>query len=545
MVAALGILALLGPLPVADAQPSVPDAPVNVTATPGDAQVTLAWTPGDDNGSTIIRYEYTYDENGVATSVWFPIPNSNRHTTGYTVTGLTNGTAYQFYLRAINLEGNGAVATAVSVPAVPATTPDPVTQVVATPGNSQATLTWIPGFDGGSPVLYYEFRQREGNNPYSPWSIMVGSDATTTSYTVTGLTNGVTYRFQVRAVNAIGPTPLPTPPPPDPEPEPEEEEGEADPEPEEEEPEEEEPETTEPDTTEPKDDEPDTTEPEEGRARRRRTGGRGAGHDRAPKRTSPKKKNRRKRSRTRPSPKKKTSRTPPSPKRRNQKTTNQKKTEPEEEEPDDEQEEEPEPEKPVVPIVVPPAGSTFYSGSMSSPGPEYLHRLLAGRPPPLPPRRRWRRHRRRVLAAPHPPRGHRPPKRADRAGPTIITDLYTTLVNAACATVEGTAPCGGDPLSAPPTLPPAGHRLYSGDVITGPGFCANRSLGGPTTYPHDSNGDGVADVCSLPYTRREAIARQQAGDTLAKTFPAQFETLGPNQLPGPGHRRLRRRPRRL
>ena len=104
-----------------------------------------------------------------------------------------------------------------------------------------------------------------------------------------------------------------------------------------------------------------------------------------------------------------------------------------------------------------------------------------------------------------------------------LADLYTTLVNTACATIEGTAPCGGDPLSAPPALPPAGSSFYSGPTITGPGFCANRSLGGPTTYPHDSNGDGIADVCSLPYTRREAIARQQAGDTLAKTFPAQFQ----------------------
>ena len=73
-------------------------------------------------------------------------------------------------------------------------------------------------------------------------------------------------------------------------------------------------------------------------------------------------------------------------------------------------------------------------------------------------------------------------------------------------------------------MPPAGHRLYSGEVITGPGFCANRSLGGPTTYPHDTDGDGVADVCSLPYTRREAIARQLAGDTMAATFPEQFQT---------------------
>ena len=485
MLAALGILSLLGPLPTAGAQPSVPAEPVNVTATPGDAQVTLAWTPGADNGSTIIRYEYTYDENGVPVNVWYPIPGSNRHTTGYTVTGLTNGTAYRFHLRAVNYEGNGAVATAVSLPAVPATTPDPVTELTATPGNSQATLTWIPGSDGGSPILYYEFRQRAGNDPYSPWSIMVGSNATTTSYAVTGLTNGVTYRFQVRAVNAIGPTPLPTPP--DPEPEGEEpdttEPDTTDPEPEE-------PETTEPDTTDPEPEEPETTEPE----------------------TDPE---------------------PEEPETTEPDTTDPEPEEPKEEESEqDEPEEEPEPEEPettepekedpVTPIVVPPAGSRFYSGEVIT-GPDFCANFSLGGPLlypydadgdgiadvcSLPYTRREaiaRQHALIALANHHP-------------------HLYTSLVNAACAATEGTAACGGQTLSALPPLPPAGSRFYSGDVITGPGFCANWSLGGPTTYPHDSDGDGIADVCSLPYTRREAIARQHAGNVLAKTFPAQFQT---------------------
>jgi hypothetical protein len=77
-------------------------------------------------------------------------------------------------------------------------------------------------------------------------------------------------------------------------------------------------------------------------------------------------------------------------------------------------------------------------------------------------------------------------------------------------------------LVGPPAVPiNDGGPFYSG-IITGPSFCANRSLGGPTTYPHDSDGDGVADVCALPYTRREAIARQLAGDVLAATNPAAF-----------------------
>ncbi len=66
-------------------------------------------------------------------------------------------------------------------------------------------------------------------------------------------------------------------------------------------------------------------------------------------------------------------------------------------------------------------------------------------------------------------------------------------------------------VSAPPRPvdPPSADEFFSG-VITGPNFCANNSLGGATTYAFDSDGDGVADICSLPFTRREAVARQNA-----------------------------------
>ena len=61
--------------------------------------------------------------------------------------------------------------------------------------------------------------------------------------------------------------------------------------------------------------------------------------------------------------------------------------------------------------------------------------------------------------------------------------------------------------------------------MTGPGFCANLSLGGARTFAFDSDGDGVADVCSLPYTRREAVARQNAADALAQLYPLQYRRL--------------------
>ena len=72
--------------------------------------------------------------------------------------------------------------------------------------------------------------------------------------------------------------------------------------------------------------------------------------------------------------------------------------------------------------------------------------------------------------------------------------------------------------------PGAGSSFYSG-VITGPGFCFDRSLGGPVTYPIDSDGDGVADVCALSRTRRAAVARQLAMERLAAALPERFKVL--------------------
>ena len=66
-------------------------------------------------------------------------------------------------------------------------------------------------------------------------------------------------------------------------------------------------------------------------------------------------------------------------------------------------------------------------------------------------------------------------------------------------------------------------QFFSG-IIAGPDFCTNHSLGGPRTFAFDSDNDGVADVCSLPYTRREAIARQNALVTLVTLNRQRFRT---------------------
>ena len=84
-------------------------------------------------------------------------------------------------------------------------------------------------------------------------------------------------------------------------------------------------------------------------------------------------------------------------------------------------------------------------------------------------------------------------------------DSTENLAADACATRTVSDP-------PPPVAPALAQAFFSG-VIDGPDFCTNLSLGGPRTYAFDSDGDGVADVCSLPYTRREAVARQNALET--------------------------------
>ena len=89
-------------------------------------------------------------------------------------------------------------------------------------------------------------------------------------------------------------------------------------------------------------------------------------------------------------------------------------------------------------------------------------------------------------------------------------DNPADLAKDACATNRVTAP-------PPPVDPTLASQFFSG-VIDGPDFCTNLSLGGPRTYAFDSDRDGVADVCSLPTTRREAVARQNALESF--TTPA-------------------------
>ena len=127
--------------------------------------------------------------------------------------------------------------------------------------------------------------------------------------------------------------------------------------------------------------------------------------------------------------------------------------------------------------------------------------------------------------------------------PKGLGDAADDLAQDACgrAARDGDSGRSVSPLP-PPVYPTLAGRFFSG-VIDAPSFCANRSLGGPATYAHDSDSDGVADVCALPYTRREAVARQYALEAAFADHPP-IQSRPRHRLHRPRHPRLRRRSRR-
>src|SRR6266508_3002075 len=166
-----------------------PPAPTSLVATPGNAQVSLSWNAS--TGATSYNVKRSTTSGGPYTTIATGVTATN-----FTNTQLVNGTTYFFVVTAVNSAGesgnsNQASATPqLSVPPAP-------TNLVATPGDGQVSLSWNASSGATS---YNVKRSTTSGGPYST----VASGVTSTSFTNTGLTNGTTYFFVVSAVNSAG-----------------------------------------------------------------------------------------------------------------------------------------------------------------------------------------------------------------------------------------------------------------------------------------------------------------------------------------------------
>jgi len=116
-------------------------------------------------------------------------------TTSKVAFAATAGTVYR-----IRVDGHAGATGTIKLHVALATVSDVPTNVTATPGNGQATVSWsAPTSDGGSPITGYDVTRYTTGQAAVTTSV---GDVTQT--TVDGLTNGTTYTFRVAARNAAG-----------------------------------------------------------------------------------------------------------------------------------------------------------------------------------------------------------------------------------------------------------------------------------------------------------------------------------------------------
>ena len=176
---------------------SAPAKPRNFSAVQvGAREVRLEWEPSTDP-LTIVTFEYT--DNAGENEIWKDATGSHSTTASYTVSDLVVDTRYTFAVRAINSAGEGVSSDpwSVTIAAAPADRPTALTAVT---GDEQVQLSWR--YSGSqTSITGFQYQQKTGGDFGDDWTDITGSTAVTRSHIMTGLTNGTTYTFRVRAVN--------------------------------------------------------------------------------------------------------------------------------------------------------------------------------------------------------------------------------------------------------------------------------------------------------------------------------------------------------
>ncbi|MFE5565023.1 fibronectin type III domain-containing protein [Amycolatopsis japonica] len=168
---------------------SPPGAPRSVTATPGDASVSVKWGTAAANGAALTGYRISWQggEKTVGGGV-----------SATSITGLANGTAYTFTVSAINRAGTGPGASSGPV------TPQASIKVPGAPvglnvriktGDTDADVTWRPAAENGSPVTAYHVSWRRTDGSGAGSVRMAGSAR---AYLIEDI--GITQSFTVTVI---------------------------------------------------------------------------------------------------------------------------------------------------------------------------------------------------------------------------------------------------------------------------------------------------------------------------------------------------------
>ena len=187
--------------------PGVPAAPVVSSASV--TSLNVSWTAPTNAGPPITDYDYRHRVT-LSQGSWTEVTTTTITGLGTTIEGLAEDTEYDVQVRATNDEGtsgwsdSGTGMRGTEAGAI-ANAPE---NLQATAGDAQATLTWsAPNNEVGADITGYAYRYKESGGDFTAYTDIPESgpgEANARSYTVTELTNGLEYVFQVRALNEHG-----------------------------------------------------------------------------------------------------------------------------------------------------------------------------------------------------------------------------------------------------------------------------------------------------------------------------------------------------
>jgi titin len=171
-----------------------PGAPRSVSGAPGPNRVQLNWLPPTSSGSSAIT-DYVVQYSTSAGGTYTTFDDGVSTGTSALVTGLTNGTTYFFKVAAVNAVGTGPASAAMAQGVMASDVPGTPTITTVTPIDGGLQVDVTPGATD-RPVTSWEFRLTDGD-----WQ---SASAVGNRLTLSGLRNGTSYEFQVRALNAVG-----------------------------------------------------------------------------------------------------------------------------------------------------------------------------------------------------------------------------------------------------------------------------------------------------------------------------------------------------
>lgn len=167
---------------------AVPAAPTGLTATAGNATVTLDWTAS--SGAASYNVKRSANGGGSYTTIFPGVTG-----TAYIDNSAANGTTYYYAVTAVNSSGESAMSDAVS--ATPQPPPPPPSGLMATAGAGTVSLTWTAS---AGATGYNVKRSRTNGGSYTT----IAGALTALTYTDTGVVGGTTYYYVVSALNASG-----------------------------------------------------------------------------------------------------------------------------------------------------------------------------------------------------------------------------------------------------------------------------------------------------------------------------------------------------